>query len=317
MGHIYVNNLNKTFIRKNRGKVDKVQALKNISFELEKGEIVGYLGLNGAGKSTTIKILSGILKPDNGIVKVDGVEPYKNRKHYVKNIGVMFGQRSQLEWDLPAMDTYFMLKQIYNIPKEQFWDTFNQLSELLNMNGIEKIPVRHLSLGQKTKCELLATFLHRPSLVFLDEPTIGLDIKAKESIHKVIKSINKEFGTTIFITSHDLSDIEKLVDRVLIINKGELFYDGSLKNLINDSGQTQEVTIEICEETQMVISKHYSVDRLNNNKYKIRLTKEDNLVDLIDELMKNNEVLSLQIDEPTLETVLIHLYDRIEANKQF
>ncbi|MCJ0570435.1 ATP-binding cassette domain-containing protein, partial [Enterococcus cecorum] len=131
MGHIYINNLNKTFIRKNRGEGGKVQALKNISFELEKGEIVGYLGLNGAGKSTTIKILSGILKPDNGIVKVDGVEPYKNRKHYVKNIGVMFGQRSQLEWDLPAMDTYFMLKQIYNIPKEQFWDTFNQLSELL------------------------------------------------------------------------------------------------------------------------------------------------------------------------------------------
>ncbi|MBF0779680.1 ATP-binding cassette domain-containing protein [Granulicatella sp. 19428wC4_WM01] len=303
-------------MRKRKGEVDTIHALKNISFELEKSEIVGYLGLNGAGKSTTIKILSGILKPDSGSVTVGGVEPYKNRKRYVKNIGVMFGQRSQLEWDLPAIDTYLMLKQIYNIPTAQFWDTFNHLSELLDMDDIEKIPVRHLSLGQKTKCEILATFLHRPSLVFLDEPTIGLDIKAKENIHKVIKSLNKEFGTTIFITSHDLSDIEKMVDRVLIINKGELFYDGSLKNLIKDSEQSQELTVEISEKSQFSLSKHYKVDELEYNKFKIKLIKEDNLVTLINELMENNEVISLKIDEPTLESVLINLYDTIEVKEE-
>ncbi len=316
MRYIIVNKLNKSFSRKKKGEIDKIHALKNISFELVKNEIVGYLGLNGAGKSTTIKILSGILKPDSGSVLVGGIEPYKNRKRYVKNIGVMFGQRSQLEWDLPAIDTYLMLKQIYNIPKTQFWDTFNRLSELLDMDGIEKIPVRHLSLGQKTKCEILATFLHRPSLVFLDEPTIGLDIKAKENIHKVIKSINKEFGATIFITSHDLLDIEKLVDRVLIINKGELFYDGSLKSLIKNSDQAQEVSVEISEKSQISLSKHYRVDELEYNKFKIKLTKEDNLVALINELMKNNEVISLKIDEPTLESVLINLYDTIERKKK-
>ncbi|TFU96335.1 ATP-binding cassette domain-containing protein [Granulicatella sp. 19428wC4_WM01] len=316
MGYIVVKKLNKSFLRKRKGEVDTIHALKNISFELEKSEIVGYLGLNGAGKSTTIKILSGILKPDSGSVTVGGVEPYKNRKRYVKNIGVMFGQRSQLEWDLPAIDTYLMLKQIYNIPTAQFWDTFNHLSELLDMDDIEKIPVRHLSLGQKTKCEILATFLHRPSLVFLDEPTIGLDIKAKENIHKVIKSLNKEFGTTIFITSHDLSDIEKMVDRVLIINKGELFYDGSLKNLIKDSEQSQELTVEISEKSQFSLSKHYKVDELEYNKFKIKLIKEDNLVTLINELMENNEVISLKIDEPTLESVLINLYDTIEVKEE-
>lgn len=316
MEHIVVKNLNKSFLIKKKREVDKIHALKNISFELEKSEIVGYLGLNGAGKSTTIKILSGILRPDSGSVTVGGVEPYKNRKRYVKNIGVMFGQRSQLEWDLPAIDTYLMLKQIYDIPTTQFWDTFNRLSELLDMDDIEKIPVRHLSLGQKTKCEILATFLHRPSLVFLDEPTIGLDIQAKENIHKVIKSINKEFGTTIFITSHDLSDIEKMVDRVMIINKGELFYDGSLKNLIKSSEQSQELTVEISEKSQISLSKHYRVDELEYNKFKIKLTKEDNLVTIINEIMKNNEVISLKIDEPTLESVLINLYDTIEVKEE-
>ncbi|MCY7079213.1 ABC transporter ATP-binding protein [Streptococcus oralis] len=316
MEHIVVKNLNKSFLIKKKREVDKIHALKNISFELEKSEIVGYLGLNGAGKSTTIKILSGILRPDSGSVTVGGVVPYKNRKRYVKNIGVMFGHRSQLEWDLPAIDTYLMLKQIYDIPTTQFWDTFNRLSELLDMDDIEKIPVRHLSLGQKTKCEILATFLHRPSLVFLDEPTIGLDIQAKENIHKVIKSINKEFGTTIFITSHDLSDIEKMVDRVMIINKGELFYDGSLKNLIKSSEQSQELTVEISEKSQISLSKHYRVDELEYNKFKIKLTKEDNLVTIINEIMKNNEVISLKIDEPTLESVLINLYDTIEVKEE-
>lgn len=217
---------------------------------------------------------------------------------------------------MPAIDTYLMLKQIYDIPTTQFWDTFNRLSELLDMDDIEKIPVRHLSLGQKTKCEILATFLHRPSLVFLDEPTIGLDIQAKENIHKVIKSINKEFGTTIFITSHDLSDIEKMVDRVMIINKGELFYDGSLKNLIKSSEQSQELTVEISEKSQISLSKHYRVDELEYNKFKIKLTKEDNLVTIINEIMKNNEVISLKIDEPTLESVLINLYDTIEVKEE-
>ena len=309
MSYIEVKNLNKIFNRKKRRQIEFVEALKDVSFTIEQGEILGYLGVNGAGKSTTIKILSGIIRPSKGSVNVAGIEPYKNRKSYVKNIGVMFGQRSQLEWDLPAMDTYLMLKKIYEIPTEQFWRTFNTLSTLLNLDGIEKVPVRHLSLGQKTKCELVATFIHSPSLVFLDEPTIGLDIKVKENIHKVIEEINKEFETTIFITSHDLSDIEKVAERIIIINEGEIYYDGSIKKLLAESGRTHEILIEIHNGTELIVDDSHNIRVIDETNYIITLTNKDDFVGTLTELIAKNKIVNLKINEVTLENVLIELYN--------
>lgn len=309
MSYIEVKNLNKIFNRKKRRQIEFVEALKDVSFTIEQGEILGYLGVNGAGKSTTIKILSGIIRPSKGSVNVAGIEPYKNRKSYVKNIGVMFGQRSQLEWDLPAMDTYLMLKKIYEIPTEQFWRTFNTLSTLLNLDGIEQVPVRHLSLGQKTKCELVATFIHSPSLVFLDEPTIGLDIKVKENIHKVIEEINKEFETTIFITSHDLSDIEKVAERIIIINEGEIYYDGSIKKLLAESGRTHEILIEIHNGTELIVDDSHNIRVIDETNYIITLTNKDDFVGTLTELIAKNKIVNLKINEVTLENVLIELYN--------
>lgn len=309
MSYIEVKQLNKVFARKKKGKSEMIEALQNISFSIEKGEILGYLGVNGAGKSTTIKILAGIIRPTNGSVTVSGIEPYKNRKSYVKDIGVMFGQRSQLEWDLPAMDTYLMLKMIYDIPKKQFWDTFEILSNLLELNGIEQVPVRHLSLGQKIKCELVATFIHNPSLVFLDEPTIGLDIKVKESIHNVIEKINRELGTTIFITSHDLSDIEKVAKRIIIINKGELYYDGSIENLLNTSGRTHEILIETKRGLQLNLECNHDIEVIDESNYKVTLKNKEDFVSVIKQIVEKNEIVNLKINEATLENVLIELYN--------
>lgn len=301
--------LNKVFTRKKNRRTETIEALRDISFSIERGEILGYLGVNGAGKSTTIKILAGIIKPTNGSATVSSIEPYKNRKSYVKDIGVMFGQRSQLEWDLPAMDTYLMLKMIYDIPTKQFWDTFEVLSKLLELNGIEQVPVRQLSLGQKAKCELVATFIHNPSLVFLDEPTIGLDIKAKESIHNVIEKINREFGTTIFITSHDLSDIEKVAKRIIIINKGELYYDGSIENLLSTSGKPHEILIEIKSDSNLILESNYNIEMIDETNYKVTLQSKEDFVNVIKQIVEKNEIVNLKINEATLENVLIELYN--------
>ena len=199
-----------------------VEAIKDISFQIEKGEIVGYIGPNGAGKSTTIKILSGILLPDSGEVKVDGLVPYKDREKYVSNIGVVFGQRSQLWWDIPAEDTFDLLRDIYKLDNEEYQKTKNELVKLLNIENIMQIPVRQLSLGQRMRCEIAASLIHNPSILFLDEPTIGLDAISKEVVRNFIKKINKELKTTIILTTHDMSDIEALAKRIILIGKGQI-----------------------------------------------------------------------------------------------
>lgn len=180
-----------------------VEAVKDISFQIEKGEIVGYIGPNGAGKSTTIKILSGILVPDSGKCTINGLVPYKDRQKYVKDIGVVFGQRSQLWWDIPAEDTFDLLKDIYNISDEEFQKNKEELTTLLNIKDIMGIPVRQLSLGQRMRCEIAASLIHNPSILFLDEPTIGLDAVSKEIVRDFIKKLNKEKKTTVILTTHD------------------------------------------------------------------------------------------------------------------
>ena len=222
----------------------EVKAVDDISFSIEEGEIVGYIGPNGAGKSTTIKILSGILIPDSGECQIDGMTPWKDRVRYVKKIGVVFGQRSQLWWDIPAEDTFDLLKDIYEIPEEEYQATKEDLINKLNLQDIINIPVRQLSLGQRMRCEIAASLLHKPKILFLDEPTIGLDAVSKQIVRDFIRKLNKEKKITVILTSHDMADITALAKRIILIGKGHVLYDGSLKKLQNKYETEKYVSIK-------------------------------------------------------------------------
>lgn len=225
-----------------------VNALKDVSFEIPKGEIVGYIGPNGAGKSTTVKILSGILIPDSGEVNVGGLVPWEDRKKHVKRIGVVFGQRSQLWWDVPVSDSFKLLKEIYKIDEKEYTETYDMLSELLDIESFIKTPVRQLSLGQRMRCEIAASLLHNPEILFLDEPTIGLDAVSKLAVRKFIKKINKEKDITVILTTHDTGDIEALAERILLIGKGSILYDGNLAELKKKYAKERKIKISFLEE---------------------------------------------------------------------
>ena len=251
MSYIEVNNLRKTFtVRKKRDKgklfreKEIVEALQGISFVVEKGELVGYIGPNGAGKSTTVKILSGILTPESGEAEVGGMIPWKERKEYVKHIGVVFGQRSQLWWDVPIVDSYSLLKDIYRIPEKDYKDRLDELVEALQLKKLLRTPLRLLSLGQKMRAELCGSLLHKPELLFLDEPTIGLDAVSKLALRDFLKWENKEHGTTIMLTTHDMEDIAALCTRVMVLGHGQKLYDGGLKDLLEKYDTVRTVTVK-------------------------------------------------------------------------
>ena len=211
-------------------KVKKV-AVDDISFTIQDGEMVGYIGPNGAGKSSTIKILSGILTPDSGTCTVDGYTPWKDRTRYVRDIGVVFGQRSQLWWDVPVIDSFALLKDIYSISDTVYKSNLEELSTLLNLTELLKTPARQLSLGQRMRCEIAASLLHSPRILFLDEPTIGLDAVSKLAVRDFIKKQNETHGTTVILTTHDMQDIEALTKRIILIGKGQILMDGSLEDI--------------------------------------------------------------------------------------
>ncbi len=210
---------------------DTVNAINHISFSIDDGEMVGYIGPNGAGKSSTIKILSGILMPDSGTCLVNGQVPWKDRKEYVRQIGVVFGQRSQLWWDIPVMDSFELLQAIYSIPAPRYRNKLDELTQLLHLEEILKTPTRQLSLGQRMRCEIAASLLHEPKLLFLDEPTIGLDAVSKIAVRDFIKKMNEEHKTTVILTTHDMQDIEAITRRVILIGKGQKLLDGTLEYL--------------------------------------------------------------------------------------
>lgn len=214
-------------------KFRNVVAVDSVTFSLAPGELVGYLGPNGAGKSTTIKMLTGLLVPSNGVLEVDGMLPWKQRTQYVARIGAVFGQRTTLWWDLPLMDSYELLKPMYHIPADRYRQNLRVLGDLLGLDEFIHAPVRSLSLGQRMRAELGAALLHEPKLLFLDEPTIGLDVVAKERIRTFIQYVNRERGTTIILTTHDLTDVERLCERVIILDHGRLLFDGKLSQLID------------------------------------------------------------------------------------
>ena len=250
MSYIHVKNLSKSFqIRQKREQGSllrekkTIQALEKISFEIEQGELIGYIGPNGAGKSTTVKILSGILTPDGGEALVGGRIPWKNRKEYVKHIGVVFGQRMQLWWDVPILDSYSLLKDIYRIPESAYQKRLNELTEALNLGDLLRTPLRQMSLGQRMRSELCGSLLHQPEMLFLDEPTIGLDAVSKLALRDFLKWENREHRTTILLTTHDMEDIAALCPRVMVLGHGRKLYDGSLQNLLHQYDRTRTVEI--------------------------------------------------------------------------
>ena len=286
-----------------------IEAVKDVSFEIEKGEIIGYIGPNGAGKSTTIKMLSGILTPDEGTISINGLSPSKDRIKYVSNIGVVFGQRSQLWWDIPALDTFDLLKDIYKLNESEFNKTKEQLIELLDLKNIVNIPVRQLSLGQRMRCEIAASLIHKPSILFLDEPTIGLDAESKIKVRNFIKKINKEMNTTIILTTHDMSDIEALAKRIILIGKGQILYDGNIKNLKEKYDNTKEIQI---------ITKN-KLNKLNK-KGIIKQTKKDygynfildtnilSISNFLKYLSNLIDIKDIEIENENIDNIILKLY---------
>ena len=286
----------------------EVKAVEDISFSIEEGEIVGYIGPNGAGKSTTIKILSGILIPDSGECQIDGMTPWKDRVRYVKKIGVVFGQRSQLWWDIPAEDTFDLLKDIYEIPEEEYQATKEDLINKLNLQDIINIPVRQLSLGQRMRCEIAASLLHKPKILFLDEPTIGLDAVSKQIVRDFIKKLNKENKITVILTSHDMADITALAKRIILIGKGHVLYDGSLKKLQNKYETEKYVSIKT-NDTLTIRNKGIKNKVKTKNGYDLVIsTNEISISELLNVISKKITIEDIEIDHENIDNIIVKLY---------
>jgi len=291
-----------------------VHALKEVSFEIEEGDIVGYIGPNGAGKSTTIKIMSGILVPTKGTCEILGYNPWKDRKKYVKNIGVVFGQRSQLWWDVPVVDSFELLKDIYNIPNDEYKQTLKLLVSTLKLEDILNRPLRQLSLGQKMKCELAGSLLHRPKILFLDEPTIGLDAVTKLTVRDFIKYINKEWGTTVILTTHDMSDIDALTNKIILIGRGQLLYNGSFSAIRHKYENIKTIEVEFKKEYETLQVDGYEVISHNKNMAVLKNlpTIQFNTKEFISEIGKNYEVVDFSIKSMSVDEILARLYSDYE-----
>lgn len=315
MSFIKVDNLCKEYKIKKRKEhfwqvthKESVKALKGVSFDVDKGDIIGYIGPNGSGKSTTIKLLAGILRPDSGTCEVNGCIPWETRKSYVRNIGVMFGQRSQLLWDLPARDSFIMLKDIYRLKEEEFEKTLAMLIEMLDISELMEKPIRQMSLGQRMKCEFAATFIHNPELVFLDEPTIGMDVEVKDTFRKFILGVNKKLGTTIFITSHDLGDIQAVCNKLLILNKGEVYYKGTVQGLIERNYVKQRIFIEMEKEVEIILPKEVKILHYDRNKYLVEVIENRNVGEIINNIAKNNHIINIYAEKIGLEDIILEIY---------
>lgn len=294
------------------------KAVDNISFEIEDGEIVGYIGANGAGKSTTIKMMTGILSPSSGTISINGLIPYEDREKNAKDIGVVFGQRTQLWWDLPLSETFSLLKDIYDVNDKDYKERMEFLNEVLEINEFILSPVRTLSLGQRMRADLAAALLHNPKIIYLDEPTIGLDVVVKEKVRSAIKEINKKYGTTVILTTHDLNDIEELCNRIIIIDNGIKIYDGSLSDIKGSYGYITTIEVQVKSlkgnenfdiNNEMNISKENLEMKVLENKIIIRFNRNfTNQAEIISKIISKFDILDFSIIETSIEEIIKKIY---------
>ena len=294
---------------------EKKIAVDDISLAIKEGDIVGYIGSNGAGKSTTIKIMSGILTPTSGSCTVNGLEPYRNRKKNAKNIGVVFGQRTQLWWDLPLSETYTVLKEIYDVSDKDYTERMNFFQEVLGLNEFIHSTVRTLSLGQRMRADLAAALLHNPKVLYLDEPTIGLDVVVKDKIRQAIREINEKYNTTVILTTHDLNDIEELCQRIIIIDAGNKIYDSTLPQLKKDYGYRCSILFEWKEQpkkaqTEMLRNMDKRVEFTEQNKGgQVYFSKNDiTAAEVLAKVMEIIEVKDIQMKETELTDIVKSIY---------
>jgi len=286
-----------------------VSALDGVSFSVERGEIIGYIGPNGAGKSTTVKILSGILVPDSGRAEVFGLTPWKDRIETVRQIGVIFGQRTQLWWHLPVIESFELLRDIYKVPESDYRQSLDELVNMLGITDLLSTPVRQLSLGQRMRCDLAACLLHRPGLVFLDEPTIGLDAESKLSLREFILKLNRERGVTVVLTTHDMDDIEALCERVLVISQGLVFLDGTLDELRARVTSERRLTVYLRDENGEVSDPEAEVVSSRKGRVVLRFDPERTpAADLIARITAGHEVRDLMVENPPIEVIVSRLY---------
>lgn len=328
---IYVENLRKEFkkIIKEPGfkgsvkalfKPNKeiVKAVDGISFNVPKGEILGFIGPNGAGKSTVIKMLTGILMPTSGKCVINGQIPQENRKNYVKEIGVVFGQRTQLWWDLALRETYSVLKEIYDVPDEKYKQRMEFLNEVLELESFITSPVRTLSLGQRMRADIAASLLHSPKVLFLDEPTIGLDVVVKENIRNAIKKINEEEGTTVILTTHDLSDIELLCNRIVMIDKGKKVFDDEISELKHNFGNVRTFAFELVNAADFDKLDYRTQYRLSDTDITVERDKNSviikfnadkvNIEDIIAYTLSEVHITDMQVKDVEIEDIIKRLY---------
>lgn len=320
---IEAENLNKTFKVYSRGEgirgylksfisrdYREVHAVEDLNLEINEGEIIGYIGSNGAGKSTSVKMLTGILEPSSGKIEVDGRDPHKERKKNAMNIGVVFGQKTQLWWDLPVRESFKLLKEIYEVSDEDYEERIDEFNEVLQLSDFWDQPVRKLSLGQKMRCELAASFLHHPKIVYLDEPTIGLDVAVKERIRDFIKKMNREEKITVMLTTHDIDDIEDLCERIVVLDEGKKIYDGELESLVNrfssrrlimDTRSTEPIDLDL-----------EGIQQIDQEDGHIEIVFDREIIsasDLMREILDSYDVLDFQIKEPDIESVVKKIYN--------
>ena len=336
MSLIHIENLSKHFKVLNRreglwgalrdlfsGDYRTVKAVDGISFDIEPGEIVGYIGPNGAGKSTTIKMMTGILKPSDGTIQVNGLVPYENRIRQAQTMGVVFGQRTQLWWDLPVIESFKILKEIYKVDQKTFDDHMGLFNELVGLKALYTQQVRTLSLGQRMLCDITASFLHNPQVVFLDEPTIGLDISIKAKIRSVIQELNHTRQTTIILTTHDLGDVEALCKRIIIIDKGKVLYDGSAKKVNTLFGTYRTLKVQIDDFSNTTLADlRAKLDKRFGTNHGIAIAETEefwtditidqartHLSDVLNYVMSSFPVFDVRIVEIAMENVVQKIYD--------
>jgi ABC-2 type transport system ATP-binding protein len=322
MSHIFVENLRKTFHIAERRKglwgaaaglfhrdYREIHALEGVSFTIHAGELVGYIGPNGAGKSTTVKVLSGILVPTSGRCEVLGRVPWKQRVEHVGHIGVVFGQRTQLWWDLPVIESFELLRDIYRVEQRAYQCTIDELIFLLRLDALLDVPVRQLSLGQRMRCDLAAALVHTPPILFLDEPTIGLDAVSKLAVRDFIKRLNRERGVTVILTTHDMDDIEALCSRVMLINFGRILSDGSLDELRARVTTERWLVIDLADEHQPVADDEVTIVKREGARVTMSFDPQRiSTAGLIARLTSRYPVRDLFVHNPPIEQIIAHLY---------